>query len=101
FLPAQCDVVAERERAALDEAAIRGERGEVDAHLVDPGQSLDEAFGDRVFDRALEPLQRRKWNDRADQLLRGIDEQPCRLAVAVFHHAPAGGIARMAVNARR
>ena len=96
---AERHVIAERKASALHESAIRGERGEIDAHLVDAGQALGHALGDRVDDGALEALDGRRRDHRAHQLLSGIDEQPGGLAVGVLDDQASRGIAGMTIDA--
>ena len=83
---------AEREAPAADEPRVGGCRGQVEPGLVRAGEALREAVGDDGFHGGVEPVLARPRDQRADQVLRQIDEEARGLAALVLFDAPAFGI---------
>ena len=95
FLPAQGREHAKGKMPAADEPRIRRQRGQIEAGLMGAREAFGEAFGDDDSHRLVEALLGRRRNERADELLRHVDQEPGGLAAIVPRDAAARGIARV------
>src|SRR5262249_58593233 len=76
--------VAERELAAVDQPAVRGQREQGRAHLVDAREPDGEALRDRLAHRLVEARLRGHGLDALDEALGGVDEEPGGLTTLVL-----------------
>jgi hypothetical protein len=96
FPAAQRRKHAEREASAADQPRVRRDGGQIEAGLVRAGEALGEAFGNDGFHRLLEALLRWRRDQRADQVLRQVDQDPGGLAALIFLDAPTLRVIRVA-----